>query len=242
MDGFKKYMIFDTSFDFEKLSGAINFEDITNGRKAAIFTDINNDTLPIIRTTTIYKNPSYAFSPIHYSIIDKIKETTGLHLNFNNAMAEIYNFKYYKMGYHSDQSLDLDENSYICLFSCYSDPTTKDIRKLRIKNKNNTSDISDVLLEHNSCVLFSYKTNRNYLHKIILENGTSNVQWFGLTLRMSKTFVKFIDDIPYFTKNFKQLILANDIEKKQFYKLKKLENDNIDYVYPDMNFTLSIIL
>ncbi len=32
------------------------------------------------------------------------------------------------MKYHSDQSLDLNENFYICLFSCYNDPNTKDLK------------------------------------------------------------------------------------------------------------------
>ena len=50
-------------------------------------------------------------------------------------MIEIYDSKYCKMGFHTDQSLDLQENSYIGIFSCYNDPTTKDLRKLKVKNK-----------------------------------------------------------------------------------------------------------
>ena len=37
------------------------------------------------------------------------------------------------MKYHSDQALDLADNSYICIFSCYDNPIN--LRTLRIKNK-----------------------------------------------------------------------------------------------------------
>ena len=53
---------------------------------------------------------------IHYDIIENIKKISGIDVKLNNALIEIYGSKYCTMGYHSDQSLDLDEKSYICIF------------------------------------------------------------------------------------------------------------------------------
>ena len=39
------------------------------------------------------------------------------------------------MKYHTDQSLDLAEGSYICIFSTYENPLSLGIRKLKIKEK-----------------------------------------------------------------------------------------------------------
>lgn len=87
-----------------------------------------------MRTTTIYRNLNQKFLDIHYNIIESIKKATNNNnLQFNNALIEIYNCDYNKMGFHTDQSLDLEQNSYICIFSCYSDPYTKDFRILRTK-------------------------------------------------------------------------------------------------------------
>ena len=35
-------------------------------------------------------------------------------------MIERYNYKYVTMKDHSDQDMDLDPESYICVFSCYN--------------------------------------------------------------------------------------------------------------------------
>ena len=160
---FKKILIKTDKNIFKKLSQNIEFEEIVLGRTGAILV---NDKLniPLIRTTTQYKMPAQKFLPIHQDIISEINKQFSYKITFNNALTEIYDSRYIKMGYHSDQSLDLDDNSYIGLFSCYDDPTY--IRKLLIKEKS-TGICSEILLEHNSVVLFSTTTNRNFLHKII---------------------------------------------------------------------------
>ena len=118
---------------FNSLIECVNFEDICKGRKAAILVDPLNETIPIIRTTTCYKNPAQKFTETQYKLITIIKnaiqtlldENKNEHthtIDFNNAMIEIYDNTYHKMGFHTDQSLDLKENSYICLFSCYETP------------------------------------------------------------------------------------------------------------------------
>ena len=94
------------------------------------------------------------------------------------------------MGFHTDQALDLKDELFICLFSCYNDPDTKSLRKLVVKNKS-TNNSFDIKLEHNSVIIFSVKTNREYLHKIILDSSESKDLWIGATFRYSKTSIYF---------------------------------------------------
>lgn len=135
------------------------------------------------------------------------------------------------MKFHSDQSLDLVSDSYICLFSCYCDCNSENIRKLQI---------SEILLENNSIVLFSTSTNNTHLHKIILDSCETNNQWLGITFRLSKTFITFINELPFFHKTSKILTLANINEKNNFFKYKHLENINTEYCYPEIYYTISI--
>ena len=240
---------------FDELSKSTKFDNITNGRNGAILFDNKNNLVPLVRSTTVYHIPNQKFLPIHYHIIDKIKVSQQLkpsnnieleessqynNLEFNNAMIEIYNREYCTMGFHTDQSLDLSENSYICLFSCYDDPTTKNLRKLKIKNRI-TNKCYDILLNHNSIVIFSTDTNRKHLHKIILdESNTTNNLWLGITFRQSKTFISFNNELPYFVSTGKILTLANENQKKEYFKCRGLENSSIDYTYPEINYTISV--
>jgi hypothetical protein len=93
---------------FESLTKSIIFEDIAAGRKGA---NLCNPIQSLVRTTTLYANPTQQFLPIHYSLMSKIHG-----YEFNNALIEIYTNKYRSMGFHSDQELDLDENSYIYIY------------------------------------------------------------------------------------------------------------------------------
>jgi hypothetical protein len=231
---FTKYTIRNESNIFDKLS-SINHETICKGRQGAILVSVKNNLIPIVRTTTIYQNPAQHFQPIYNNLIDKIKKISKINLEFNNAMSEIYDSTYTKMKEHTDQSLDLQDDSYICLFSCYDDPV--DLRKLQIKNKI-TNDNYEIELSNNSVVLFDTTTNKNHLHKIILDKKTSINRWLGITFRLSKTFVKFINEIPYFV-NDQILVLATDNERQIMYKCKSEENVNVDYIYPSMDFTIS---
>jgi hypothetical protein len=223
---------------YDELSKSIEFENITNGRTGAVLVDCKNELIPLVRTTTCYNKPAQKFLPIHYDIIENIKKVTNdKNLEFNNALIEVYNSKYCTMGYHTDQSLDLADDSYICLFSCYDNVSPAIKRKLVIKEKANNK-CSEIVLEHNSIVLFSVATNRKFLHKIILEKAT-NDHWLGITFRLSKTFIKFIDNIPYFYPSKINLKLATDNEKKVFSKCKGQENSQEDYQYPEINYSIS---
>lgn len=71
-------------------------------------------------------------------------------------------------------------------------------------------------MENNSIILFSAEINSKYLHKIKLkEKKDSN--WLGITFRLSKTFIKFRNEIPYF-ENGIELSIADKNEMVEFYK------------------------
>lgn len=247
---FTKFIIETKPNIFEELNKNIEFEDIINGRKGAVIADCKNNLIPIVRTTSTYNKPVQQFLPIHYDIIENIKKISKCNnLELNNALIEIYDSSYSTMKYHSDMSLDLALDSYICIFSYYNnDNNILDIRKLKIKNKI-TEECSEILLEHNSVVMFNQNTNNKYLHKIVLEQNTiapfsrCDNLWQGITFRLSKTFIKFIDETPYFiSPDFFQLValtLANTKEKQEFYRCKGLENLKSDYCYPEINYTIS---
>jgi len=237
---------------FQELDESVQFENITDDRQIANLVLTNDMYVPIVRTTTKYNKPAQLFPKIYSDIADNIKniaKTKDIHVDINNAMVEIYNTKYKTMKFHSDQALDLAKNSYICIFSCYSN-SKADIRKLQIKNKSNdnSSEYSEILMKDNSVIIFSTETNKKYLHKIILNNSNENNKniqdkqnnkWLGITFRLSHTFIKFINEVPYFMNN-QELKIANDDERKEFYKCKGLENIKTDYNYPEIFYTISI--
>lgn len=237
---------------FKKLSTITEFENTGKGRLGNILVNVQNNEIPLVRTTTKYDIPAHDFSSIHHSITKQINETIENSeldipsLNFNNALIEIYDHHYRKMKYHSDQYLDLDMNSYIGVFSCYENPkelSEQLIRKLKIQDKE-TGEESEILLSHNSVVLFSMETNRKFLHKIVLENipkqkpPTSDNKWLGITFRTSKTLIHFKDHLPYFS-NGNLLVLANETEPKKLYMLRGEENKSMNFTYPTITYTLS---
>jgi hypothetical protein len=234
---FSQYILDLPNNIFKILSETTIFDDIAKGRKGAVILDKKYDLIPIVRTTSSYNSPAQEFTEIHYDIIKKIKEFFP-EAEFNNGMIEIYNCDYRTMKFHSDQSLDLANDSHICLFSCYSNPETKNLRKLIVKEKNSDLE-SEIILKPNSVVIFSIDTNKKYVHKIVLnEQIKDDTLWLGLTLRKSKTLIKFIGEIPYFENN-KILRIGNEEEIKEFMKMKGKENQIIGFSYPEINYTIS---
>jgi hypothetical protein len=245
---------------FNELANQTLFEPITTGRDGAnimnMYMSNENLFVPIVRTTTKYKNPNQHFTKLHYDIIDQIqsqlihlKINHNCHTTFNNALIEIYDNKYTTMGYHSDQSLDLCDNSYIAIFSCYKFlNSSNNLRKLIIKNKS-TNELREILLEHNSVLIFSAETNKKYLHKIILDNTNSdtksnneNQNWLGITFRLSKTNICFDSSKNLVClENNSEIKLASESNEKEFYKMRGLENKLTDFSYPPANTILYTI-
>jgi len=232
-----------TILDYENnmfpLLSTINFENITKGRKGAVLINAQNNLIPLVRTTSKYINSPQQFNQIHLDIINKIKEMTNIdNLCFNNALIEMYDNSYCTMGFHSDQALDLANDSYIAIYSCYKNINTVNHRKLIVKNKT-TNKISEIIMDHNSVILFDLTSNQQHLHKIILNNINKDNEWLGITFRCSKTFVHHINNVPYFYKTDVPLKLATDKETKEFYKLRSEENKKTDFTYPNLDFTIS---
>jgi hypothetical protein len=237
----KSFIEFDNAF--EKLS-QVKLQQISNGRFGAVLIDcVDDNKIPIVRTTTPYSNPAIKFKEEFRNLANGLR--------FNNVLIELYNHKYKTMGFHSDQELDLAEDSYIGIYSCYKDSMTNPNRNLIIKNKI-TGEEKKIILDHNSLIYFSTKTNREYLHKIELEKELNNKNemnqcWMGMTFRLSKTFVEFKENQPYIEASSStsslplRLACSEMIERKSFYEMRKREKNNSDdYKYPpNIDYSIS---
>lgn len=228
---------------FNDLIDSFKFPDMKYGKTIVTIVSTNTEDIPLVRTTTQSKEPVQQFSSVIYTIIYKIKQVLKRpDLEFNNGMVELYtSYKY--MGWHTDQGLDLKKNSSILLFSCYEDPSNMH-RILRIKNKE-TKELHTIKLENNEFVLFSTDTNSKYLHQIVLDDTSDKIKlnrWCGVTLRLSKTYIRLINEKIYFTSgplNGTELIKATDQEIKEFYKMKGEENILEDYKYKEVSYSIS---
>jgi len=251
---------------FYKLKKSYKLENICKGRRGTnivkikeITNDSNRSCLlyPLVRTTSKYYEPSQLFNDDIYSLLKQIPEE--FNIDVNNALLEIYDNSYKNMGFHSDQAQDLDNNSYIVIFSFYNNPNTDFKRALIIQKKDDRTNqqlLNDcksepdflekqkIILEHNSIVIFSVETNKNHIHKIILNNtdnsnNTDNTEWLGITFRLSKTFIELRDRIPYFYGTDNELVKSKKEEENEYYKMRSQENKQVDFSYPFLSYTIS---
>lgn len=247
--GFYKFIL-PTAPSFEALAANATLQELGKGRQGNHLVQLQGHGIPLVRTTTQYTLAAQPFGSLQEQIVQQLQETILQHPNlglpvpvFNNALMEVYNKDYYKMGFHSDQALDLAADSYIALFSCYKEPEKmgqKQARTLHIRHKT-TLESFEITLEQHSIVLFSLATNAVFQHKIVLKNAPQlkkDHPWLGLTFRQSKTFIHFEQGQAYF-ENGKALHLAQEDQKKTFYKLRGQENRSLDFVYPDLGYTIS---
>jgi hypothetical protein len=224
---------------FYDLKNSFEYQDITKGRYGTNIIYITDKKIPLVRTTTKYHKPPQIYNTNTY-ILEIIRQINLFQrVKFNNALVEIYCNDYKTMGFHSDQSVDLADDSFIAIYSCYNNPETKNIRSLVIKDKENDQETSTIKMKHNSVILFSTDTNKKCLHKIILEQQNNEyTEWLGVTFRLSKTILEFKDGVPYFDDG-NPLTLCNEIQSKQFYKNRSLENKSTNYKYETFFYTLS---
>jgi hypothetical protein len=228
---------------FEELLASVRFEDVGKGRQGAVLTKIDETcSIPIVRTTTRYSAPAQRFQSVHDRLAEQIQTIASLAVGFNNALVENYTNAYTTMGSHSDQALDLAAASSIAIFSCYKHPESANPpRKLLVELKEpSDEDRIEIPLTHNSIVVFDLDTNRRLKHKIVLDKSahTPENQWLGITFRTSKTLVRFRDEDPYFLDDTR-LTLANDEQRQEFYYLRHRENNETDFTYPRITYTIS---
>jgi len=240
-DKFRQYTVPSKTNLFDELSASVKFEGVVKGRQGAVL--VNNDKtrgVPIVRTTTKYLLPAQNWKPVHSSLALDIQKCASLPLVFNNALIENYTDKYKKMGFHSDQAQDLADDSFIALFSCYKNPELNHSRKLVVESKEPGGGKFEIQLSHNSVVIFSLDTNRRFRHKIVLEAGSNEPenQWLGITFRNSKTFVKNDGTQTYF-EDGAPLKMGNEEECSEFYPLRHRENNETNFRYPQVKYTLS---
>ncbi len=226
---------------FAELSASAHLEDLGKGRRGATLTRVDEaNGVPLVRTTTQYSSPTQRFRAVHERLAQQIQEHAAIPVGFNNALIESYTNAYRTMGSHSDQALDLADESFIAVFSCYQHPEVSP-RKLIFESKDSDSDGFEIPLVHNSVVAFSVESNRRFKHKIVLDAvAAADNQWLGVTFRTSKTFLRFRDGHAYLPQGAR-LTSADDEQRREFYRLRRRENNETDFTYPPLTYTVSEI-
>ncbi|MFE2129557.1 hypothetical protein [Streptomyces amritsarensis] len=225
---------------FAELSASVPWEDVGKGRRGATLTRVDAaHGTPLVRTTTRYNSPSRRFRTVHERLSQQIQEHAALPVGFNNALIESYTNAYRTMGSHCDQALDLADDSFIAVFSCYQHPEASPPRKLVFESKESDAAF-EIPLTHHSVVVFSVHANRLLKHRIVLDAPapTAENQWLGVTFRTSKTFLRFRDGHAYLPSGAR-LTAADDEQSREFYRLRRRENHETDFRYPPLAYTVS---
>ncbi|MFF2009638.1 alpha-ketoglutarate-dependent dioxygenase AlkB [Streptomyces sp. NPDC058195] len=226
---------------FAELSASARLEDVGKGRSGAVLTKADEaGGVPLVRTTTQYSSPAQRFRAVHERLARQIQDRAGLSAGFNNALIESYTNACTTMGSHSDQALDLADGSSVAVFSCYRHPEAGPLRKLVFESKAPGGEPFEIPLVHNSVVVFSVDLNRRLRHKIVREAPvrTADHHWLGVTFRTSKTFVRFREGHAYLPQGTR-LTSADDGQRREFYRMRRRENNETDFVYPLLTYTVS---
>lgn len=227
---------------FAELSASARMEDVGKGRRGAVLTKVDDGGgVPLVRTTTRYVSPAQCFRAVHDRLARQIQECAALSVGFNNALIETYTHDYKRMGSHSDQALDLADESFIAVFSCYQHPEASRPRKLVFESKESDAEKFEIPLAHNSVVAFSVDSNRRFRHKIVLDAPAPTADggpWLGVTFRTSKTLVKFREGTAHLPQGG-ELTAADDEQRREFYRLRRRENHETNFSYPPLTYTIS---
>ena len=235
-DEFRSWRLPATDNSFEALLAAVPLDDVTRGRRGAVLVDVDARGVPIVRTTTQYRAPARRFREIHQRLAGEIRAGGALAHAFNNALVEHYTRAYATMKRHSDQALDLADASSIAVYSCYRDPG-RPSRRLLVTAKGGDRAF-EIPLEHGGVVAFSLDTNRRFTHAIALRADAPDNDWLGITFRTSRTFVRFVDGHPTLPDGAR-LTLATDEQRRDFFQLRRRENDETSFTYPSIAYTIS---
>ncbi|MFE2322920.1 hypothetical protein ACFXD5_03155 [Streptomyces sp. NPDC059385] len=226
---------------FAEMSASTRWEDVGKGRRGAVLTRVDEaGGVPLVRTTSRYGSPAQRFRAVHERLAQRVQARAGLPVGFNNALIERYTNAYRTMGSHCDQALDLADESFIAVFSCYRNPEAGPSRKLVFESKGPGGETFEIPLAHHGIVAFSVESNRRLRHKIVLDWAveTTDNPWLGVTFRTSKTLVRFHEGHPYLPQG-PRLARADDEQAKEFYRLRRLENHETDFAYPPLTYTIS---
>ncbi|CAM5274876.1 hypothetical protein GCM10010329_46240 [Streptomyces spiroverticillatus] len=241
-DQFRSYALPLPGNLFPELSVSALLEDAGKGRRGGVLTRVDAGSgVPLVRTTTQYDNPAQEFRPVHEQLAQQIQEHAHIPIGFNNALIENYTNTYRTMGSHSDQALDLADDSFVAVFSCYENPESGPPRTLIVESKEPGDDErAEIPLTHHGFVTFSVASNRRFKHRIVLDTSgrAAENQWLGLTFRTSKTLVQYRDGHAYLPQGVR-LTSADEAQRREFYRLRRRENTESDFVYPHLTYTVS---
>ena len=226
---------------FAELSASVRWEDVGKGRQGAVLTKADETgAVPLVRTTTRYGSPAQRFRAVHERLAQRIQERAAIPVAFNNALVETYTNAYRTMGSHSDQALDLAEDSYIAVFSCYRNPEAGPPRKLVFESKEGGAGTFETPLAHHGVVAFSVAANRRLKHRIVLDTPVpaADNRWLGVTFRTSKTLLRHHDGHAYLPHGAR-LTAAGEEQRHEFFRLRRRENTETDFAYPLLTYTVS---
>jgi hypothetical protein len=238
-----------TNLTYSDLLQDLDLETIRDGRQQTTLVCLTPTGLvPLVRSTTSCKYPAQPIKPVHAQLMAEILsqlELAGVSTSFNHIMLERYSSDYRKMRYHSDQALDLAEDSYIAIFSRYPVPPFPGRElQLVIRTKANPQYEQIIPLTDRSLIYFSVADNRLYQHKLVLKSdqqlAVPDQPWLGLTMRCARTLLRFINEIPYFTDQQAMLVLATPTQAKECLSYRHAENTKTDFRYPILTYTLSV--
>lgn len=120
-DEFRSWRLPAADHRFEALLATVQFDDVTKGRRGTVLVKADTRGVPIVRTTTPYREPARPFRDIDDRLAQEIRAHCALSRPFNNALVEHYTNAYSTMKHHSDQALDLADASSIAVYSWYRD-------------------------------------------------------------------------------------------------------------------------
>lgn len=235
-DEFRAWRLIAPAPSFDELLASVRFDDVTKGRRGAVLVEPDVNGVPIVRTTTSYSAAAQLFRPIHALLAREVSESGQLPQPFNNALVEHYTNAYAKMKHHSDQAQDLAEGSWIAVYSCYRQPKLPS-RQLMVQPKQG-GEAFEVPLEHGGVVAFSVDSNQRFSHAIRLRSPAPDNDWFGITFRTSKTFLRFLDGRATLSDGA-PLTLASEDERRDLLQMRRRENEERGFVYPPISYTLS---
>jgi hypothetical protein len=236
-DEFRTWQLSTADNPFDALLAAVRFDDVTKGRRGTVLVKVDERGVPIVRTTTAYRAPAQPFRELHDRLADEIRARGSLAHAFNNALVEHYTRAYATMKRHSDQALDLADASSIAVYSCYRDPRQPS-RRLLVTPKDRGATF-EVPMDHDSVVTFSLDTNRRFTHAIALRANAPDNDWLGITFRTSRTFVRFAGDGPPTLPDGARLTLADEDQRRDFFQMRRRENDETSFTYPPISYTIS---
>eukprot|EP00929_Paragymnodinium_shiwhaense_P118255 TRINITY_DN90195_c0_g1_i1.p1 TRINITY_DN90195_c0_g1~~TRINITY_DN90195_c0_g1_i1.p1 ORF type:complete len:809 (+),score=157.25 TRINITY_DN90195_c0_g1_i1:127-2553(+) len=265
---FRSFSIDDEALTFDSLSkGIANWEVTGKGREGAILVRQCEQGVPIVRTTTKYEKPAHTFGKLHEQLADKILERAAAEADvvpakqLNNCMIERYSHLYKTMGFHSDQAQDLEDGTFVFVFSCYKHADkVQNPRKLVVQKKrpeeqgdkpatpekasekgskdnnkaanDDSSDTFEIPMPNNSVVFFSLETNKHWKHKIVIDDPQKPDDG-NEWLGLTCRTSKF------FAADANKLSLATPEQAREIYRLQKCATTDANFVWPQLDFTLS---